>query len=109
MSYQLMLFPPDESNKVNITVAFECDKDNLAKVEAFTEQDIARLKTGLEAIEHFEGDRIHESEKWLGLEVTRTGHSLDPELGDAVALTLAEMVSGVTPMVLDVENSRNEQ
>ena len=109
MSYQLMLFPTDESSKLDIIVAFKCQKDILSKGEEFTEDDIARLKTSLERSELIVGTRVHEDDRWLQFEVTRSGNSPDIELSESVSSTLFDMIMAVTPVVKEVETARNEQ
>ena len=109
MSYQLMLFPTDESSKLNIIVAFKCQKDILSKGEEFTGDDIARLKISLERSELIVGTRIREDDRWLQFEVTRSGNSQDIELSESVSSTLFDMIMAVTPVVKEVETARNEQ
>ena len=104
MRYQLLLPKAAQSGPFEVTVRFRCDKKDQVKSHAekdseewFSEQDLMALK------QRFEGRGvIHDDDRWLLLDESRTGDSLDSMFRDSVADMVRGFVEGVTPVVQEI-------
>ena len=108
MSYQLMLFERTESPAVEIKLAFACDGDYLVNNEGFSAEDLKSLRSGLETLQIFSEQHLSEDDRWIELSTTYTGDGLDPSLRSSLASALRDFIKLVSPLIEQIENSRNE-
>ena len=108
MSYQLMLSEGTESPGVQIKLAFACDRDYLVKTHAFSEEDLKSLRGGLETRQISSNQDMSASDRWNELSTTYTSDGLDASLRSSLASGLRDFIRSVTPLVAQIENSRNE-
>ena len=108
MSYQLILLEGTESPGVEIKLAFACDRDYLVKSHEFSEEDLKSLRGGLETLQIFSNQNLSAGDRWIESSVMYPGNGLDASLRSSLVYGLRGFIESVTPLVAQIEKSRNE-
>lgn len=108
MSYQMMLSEEVEDPAVKVTLRFECDRDYLVGNQEFSEHDLKSLRDGLENLHIFSDQNVSEESRWIVSSVVYSGSGLDASLRSSLVSGLRGFIESVTPLVVQIENSRNE-
>ena len=109
LSYQMMLSEEVEEPVVKVTLRFECDRDYLVGKQGFSEHDLKSLRDGLENLRIFSDQNVSEESRWILSSVVYAGSGLDGSLRSSLVSGLRGFIESVTPLVTQIENSRNEQ
>ena len=111
MRYQLLLPKEHLSAPFEVTIRFRCDKKDQVKSRQgkdreswFSEKDLAFLKQRLEGC-----GNMHDDDRWLLLDDSRTGDKLDSSFRDSVADMVRGFVECVTPVVKGIVEEKNQE
>lgn len=108
MSYQMMLSEEVEDRRVKVTLRFESDRDYLVGNQGFSEHDLKSLRDGLENLHIFSDQNVSEDSRWIVSSVVYSGSGLDASLRSSLVSGLRGFIESVTPLVVQIENLRNE-
>ena len=111
MRYQLLLPKETQAAPFEVTVRFRCDKKD--QVKRYNESDSEGWFSGedLVTLRHeLEGrGNVNHDDRWLLLDESLTGDSLDSSFQDSVGEMVRHFIDSVTQVVSRIPEEENEE